>query len=135
MITKNLIAKGALLLALSTLSSQLSTLHAQGTAFSVQGLLSVNGAPTNGLFDIQASIFDGSGNPVSATNTFTSVPVTNGIFSVTPDFGAGVFTGPARSLQIAFRSAGSGAYTVLSRQPVLATPYAMFAGTASNVVS
>jgi hypothetical protein len=38
-------------LAISTLNSQLSTLFAQGTAFTYQGRLNNNGTPANGRYN------------------------------------------------------------------------------------
>src|SRR5262249_1581705 len=77
------------------------------------------------------SVYDSaSGNGlIAGPMTNSAVPVTNGIFSVTPDFGPGVFTGPARWVEIAARPNGNSAFTLLGqRQLVTATPYATFAG-------
>src|SRR5437016_1735552 len=82
---------------LSTLNPQISTAFAQGTAFSVQGQIQNNGAPANGLFDIQVTVHDAAGNPLAWTNGFSNVQVTNGVFMVTPDFGTDIFTGAVRS--------------------------------------
>ena len=52
--------------------------------------------------------------------------VTNGLFTVTLDFGTAAFQGDARWLQIAVRPTGGGSYTTLApRQALTATPYAM----------
>src|SRR5262249_3531346 len=61
----------------------------------------------------------------------------NGVFSVTLDFGAGVFPGPARWLEIAVRTNGStGPYNVLiPRQALTATPYAITAGNLTGMLS
>ena len=40
------------------------------------------------------------------------VPVTNGLFTVTLDFGTSVFTGPARWLEIGVRTNGGGSYSL-----------------------
>jgi hypothetical protein len=137
----SIIRWAALAVFVSTLNSQVSTLFAQPTAFSVQGRLQTNGVPVTGAYDIQYSLFDAAvgGNlaPGTSTNTLTAVGVANGIFNLTPDFGAAPFTGQPRYLQIGFSQYGSGnPFTALTqRQPILAAPYAIFAGTASNVVS
>src|SRR5439155_571146 len=71
-------------------------------------------------------------------NTITNSPtgVTNGLFTVTLDFGAGVFTGPARWLEIGARTNGNGSFTTLSpRQPLTPTPYATFAAAAATTTS
>src|SRR5436190_3448273 len=109
----------------------------QGTAFSFQGRLNTNGAPANGLHDFLLSIYNASsGGSLIAGPYATSVLVSNGLFTLTPDFGDGIFTGPGRWLDISVRPTGGGAFTALGqRQPILAAPYAMFAGTVSNVTS
>jgi hypothetical protein len=67
------------------------------------------------------------------TNPTTSV--SNGLFTVTLDFGPGVFTGPARWLEIGVRTNGSiSPHTALApRQAVTATPYALHAANADTV--
>ena len=48
-----------LLALLSTINYPLSTVRAQGTAFSYQGRLNVNGSPApNGLYDFQFALWD-----------------------------------------------------------------------------
>jgi hypothetical protein len=71
----------------------------QGTAFNYQGRLAHNGANAMGIFDLRFTIYDvaAGGNPVAGTITRSAVAVSNGLFSVTLDFGAGVFTGAGRS--------------------------------------
>lgn len=117
---------------LSTLSAPLSIAHAQGTAFTYQGVLQDGGAPATGLYDLEFRAFDAvfGGAQQGGTLTPQDVPVTNGLFTVTLDFGGGVFTGPARWLNIAVRPGASvGAYTdMLPRQPLMPAPYAVFAG-------
>ena len=52
------------------------------------------------------------------------------------DFGTGVFSGNARGLDIAVRTNGRGAYTSLvPRQPLTPTPFAIQAGNASSAAS
>ena len=108
-----------------------SSIFAQGTAFTYQGRLTENGSPANGDYDLQFVLFSALtvGNPVGPTNTVAPVPVSNGLFTVTLDFGSVVFDGSARWLEIALRTNGSaGAYTPLApRQPVTPAPYAIHA--------
>ena len=126
------------LVLLSTFNSQLSTCFAQGTAFQYQGRLSDGGGPADGNYDLRFTFYDAAANGNAVSLALTNAPtlVSNGLFVVTLDFGAGVFTGPARWLDIGVRTNGSvTAYTSLSpRQPVLAVPYAIFANSASNLV-
>jgi hypothetical protein len=101
---------------------------AQTTAFNYQGRLSDGGSPANGSYDVQLRLFDSSsgGNQVGTTLVFNSVPVTNGVFTLTLEFGAGAFPGPNRFLEIAVKTSGAGSFTVLSpRQPLTSAPYAI----------
>jgi hypothetical protein len=106
----------------------------QGTVFNYQGRLNDNGNPAIGNYDFRFALFDAGsgGNQVSNTNSVASVPVSNGLFSVTLNFGSAAFDGSSRWLEIAVRTNDSGAdYVVLApRQPLTPTPYAIFAGNA-----
>ncbi len=110
----------------------------QGTALSYQGRLSQDGALVEGNYDLTFAIFEGAGagNQIGPMLVRNPVAVTNGLFTVTLDFGSAVFTGPARWLQIAVRTSGStNAYSTLSpRQPVTPTPYSILAGNLSGTV-
>jgi len=72
-----------------------------------------------------------AGQQVGETRTFPGVGVTNGVFTVLLDFGAGAFDGNARWLEIAVRHAGTGqAFTTLEpRQTITPAPYALYAMT------
>jgi len=65
------------------------------------------------------------------------VGVTNGLFTVTLDYGANVFDGSDRWMEIAVRpGASSGAFTnVVPRQKITATPYAIRAANFSGAVA
>ena len=109
---------------------------AQGTAFNYQGRLNDAGAPANAAYDFQFTVYNAvtNGSPVSASVTNSAVAVSNGLFSVTLDFGAGIFTGTNYWLDIGVRAVGVTNFTGLSpRQPVLPVPYAIFANGASNL--
>jgi hypothetical protein len=114
---------------------------AQGTAFTYQGQLNAGGSPANGSFDLAFSLFDtvtgGTAGAGPITNSATVV--SNGLFTVTLDFGAGVFTGVNYWLDISVSPAGSNAFTELTpRQPLTATPYALYspnAGSAANAAT
>ena len=114
------------------------TVHAQGTAFMYQGRLNDSGSPANGNYDLRFTIYDSTNIPgtvIAGPLTNSATAVSNGLFTVTLDFGPGTFTGPARWLDIGVRTNGSvNTFTSLSpRQPILAVPYAIFANTASNL--
>ncbi len=93
--TKHLLARAALVLALSSLNLEFSTAFAQGTAFTYQGQLQNNGSPASGTYNLTFSLFNinAGGSAVAGPVTTNGVAVSNGLFTVTIDFGAGVFNG------------------------------------------
>ena len=109
-------------------------LQAQGTGFTYQGRLNDTGNPANGLYDIRAGLYPTSsgGALVSALYTNSAVTVSNGLFTITLDFG-GLFNGTPYWLQIGVRTNGAGAaFIPLSpRQELTPTPYAIFAESAN----
>lgn len=111
--------------------------HSQGSAFAYQGRLIDGGQPASGSYDLQLALTDAAtnGNYVGAALTRAPVLVSNGLFAVTLDFGTSAFDGSARWLEIGVRTNGSTApYILLSpRQAILATPYAVFAGSAATL--
>jgi len=124
------------LLALFAFDFQLSTARAQGTAFTYQGQLNSDGSPANGSYDFTFALFDNSGTnsgQIGGTLTNLKVGVTNGLFTVPLDFG-GVFAGNATWLAIGVRAVGETNFTGLSpSQQLTASPFAVFANTASNL--
>src|SRR5438045_945584 len=64
------------------------------------------------------------------------VSVSNGLFTVKLDFGAGAFNGNARWLELAVRTNGVASFTPLSpRQNLTPTAYAIAAGNLSGTLS
>lgn len=121
---------------LVVLSLSVGRVAAQGTAFTYQGQLASGGTAANGLYDFNFSLYDAatSGSQKGPSVTPTAVPVTNGWFMVTLDFG-NVFPGDARWLDIWVKTNGAGSFTALSpRQELTPTPYAIMATSASNVL-
>jgi len=111
---------------------------AQGTAFNYQGRLNENGVPVTGTYDLRFMVYDSltAPHPVGGPLTLTAVSVSNGLFVTALDFGAGLFTGQPRWLEIAVRTNGSASFAALEpRQAVRPVPYATYAATASNVAS
>jgi hypothetical protein len=123
------------LLLLSTLNFQLSAAPL-GTAFIYQGRLTDGVNPANGSYDLRFTLYDAvtNGNAIgSLTNIATGI--TNGLFTVTLDFG-GVFNGSNCWLELAARTNGDCAFTSLSpRQPILPAPYALYAANAGSAVA
>src|ERR1043166_1366732 len=120
--------------------SALASAFAQGSAFTYQGRLNDGANPANGTYDLRFGIFDlpSGGSALATPITSAAIGVTNGLFAVTLDFGAGVFDGSARWLEIGVRTNGdSGPHAVLNpRQSVTPSPYAIrAAGVAWNGVN
>jgi hypothetical protein len=135
-LTRPLLFTGALL-ALATLNLQFSTLLAQGTAFTYQGRLNSGAGPANGLYDLRFTIFDAAtnGNTVAGPITNSAVPVSNGLFLASLDFGAGIFTGAPRWLKIDVSTNGAGAWSALAPlQSLTPVPYAFTAASVSGVI-
>ena len=116
-------------------------LCAQGTAISYQGRLNEAGVPANTNYDFRFTIYTAvtAGTNVSYALTNFAVPVSNGLFTTTLDFGSGVFNGTINGsnywLDIGVRAIGATNFTVLTpRQPILPVPYAIFATGASNLL-
>jgi hypothetical protein len=107
---------------------------ALGSAFTYQGWLLDGDAPAEGRYDLRFILYDadGGGSQVGQTVAVEDVAVVDGRFTVLLDFGAGVFAGQARYLEVAVRPGEStGGYTTLSpRQSLTATPQAHYAARA-----
>lgn len=101
-------------------------LAATTRAFTYQGRLTNGGVPANGAYDFTFILYDASvgGSQSGPVVTRNDVPVSNGLFSVTLDFGD-IFNGTQYYLDISVRpGASSGSYTTLTpRQPLTAAPY------------
>lgn len=100
------------------------------TAFTYQGKLDRNSIPGNFMCNFQFSLYDalGGGLLIAGPLAVNGVTVTNGLFTVSLDFGGAAFAGQARWLEIACQCTGDGSFTTLApRQPLTAVPYAMHA--------
>src|ERR1700730_17226597 len=99
-------------------------LCAQTSSFTDQGRLTDGGTPANGTYNMQFRIFDtgtvGTGTQIGTTLTPPPVQVSAGSFNVQLDFGSGVFTGPARYLDIVVNGT-----PLMPRQQITSTPYAI----------
>jgi trimeric autotransporter adhesin len=130
------LALAALLLAFILHTSYfIPSAAAQPTAFTYQGFLTENGGPANGASDFEFKLYNAAsaGAQQGSTVTFDDVGVTNGLFTVTLDFG-NQFPGAARWLEIGVRTNGGGAFSTLNpRQSITATPYAIKAANAMTV--
>ena len=118
------------------------TARAQSTGFTYEGQLSEGGSPANGSNDLRFVLYDAAtaGSTISTNITFDDLQITNGLFTVTLDWGSAPFDGSDRWLELRVRPGnGGGAFTSLSpRQKITATPYALravSAGTANSATS
>lgn len=127
--------KAFILTALVLFSTATTNLFAQGTAFTYQGQLYNGTNLANGLYDIRGGLYatNTGGVLMTALYTNTAVPVSNGLFIITFDFG-NVFDGTPYWLQIGVRTNGGATFTPLSpRQQLTPAPYAIFAEGAGTV--
>ena len=121
-------------LSLSLLLLTVSLTLAQETAFTYHGQLTFKGAPANGNYDFQFSLFDTevAGQLIKGPIPMNAVTVVNGLLTVRLDFGENVFNGQARWLQISVRQVGDGAFSpLMPRQEVTSSPYAIRAQSAA----
>jgi hypothetical protein len=114
------------------------TAFPQGSAFSYQGHLTDAGKAATGPYDLRFALHDAgtNGGPVGSAVMLDDVAVSDGLFTVTLDFGAAAFNGAPRWLEIGVRPGDStGDYTtLLPRQQIVATPYALHAAEAARLV-
>ena len=110
-----------------------TTARSQGTAFTYQGKLSDTNGPVTGTRSLSFALYatNATGLPAAGPVTNGAVIFSNGLFTTTIDFGAGVFAGTNLWLGIAV----DGSPELIPRQPVTPTPYAIFAGAAGTAGS
>ncbi len=105
------------------------------TAFTYQGRLVNTNGPLDGQFDFIFALYDDAGAQMGGTLTNLAVPVTEGYFIRTLDFGPNSFrrymiaprefVGPGEWLEISVRTNRSKTYETLSpRQRITPTPFA-----------
>ena len=125
----------ALLLALLAALDFQPFAQAQNTAFTYQGRLNDGTGLANGNYEIlfrPFGVFTG-GSQLTIPN-IRFVAVTNGLFTTTMDFGPAIFAGRPVYLQLEVRTNGAAGYNILApRQPLTATPYAIFSSLAGGV--
>src|SRR5438132_12044701 len=114
-----------------------TTALGQTSSFTYQGRLTDGGTAANGNYDLQFALWDSlsGGTQVGSTQTINTVVVSNGVFTVSLDFGANAFPGASRFLEISARPTG-GSFTLLTpRQQITSTPYAVRSLNASSADS
>ncbi len=126
------------LLLLAALSGAVASARAQGTAFTYQGRLNLNGTPANGSYDVRFIPFNASdgGSQTGVIVTNRATPVVDGIFTTTLDLQDLSFFGTNHWIEIAVRTNGTGGFVTLSpRQPITPVPQAMVSSTAVTALS
>lgn len=91
--------------------------------------------PDGEQYDILFTLHDAEANgALLGTVTVGQIAVVHGVFVVNLDFGVGVFNGTTRWLQMAVRKHGATAdrQILTPRQPLTATPQALFAATVAD---
>jgi hypothetical protein len=104
------------------------TVFAQTTLITHQGKLDFDGVPAAGNYDFQFRVFDAASGGVQQglQDEHLNVTVTNGAYTVNIDFGAAVFSGADRFLEISVRATGTSTYTTQSpREQITSTPYSI----------
>ena len=122
---------------LAALNVHIFTSFAQGTAFTYQGRLNDGANAASGIYDLRFAIYDAVSAGVQQGNTLTNTAtlISNGLFTVTLDFGS-QFTGANRWLEIGVRTNGGGVFNTLApRQSLTPTPYAIYSATAASAGS
>ena len=123
------------LLALTWLAGA-GPLAAQGTAFTYQGSLTDGGNPANGTYNLRFSLYTSATTSTASAGPITTngVAVSNGLFTVTIDFGANPWDGTAYWLGIGVETNGAGSFKTISpRQELTPAPYSIFATTAGDL--
>jgi hypothetical protein len=101
---------------------------ALGSAFTYQGQLKSAGEPVTADCEMAFRLHDDAvaGSQVGSAVTHT-VPITDGLFTVSLDLGSSAFNGDARWLGIRVNCPGDSGYADLGRQALTAVPYALYA--------
>jgi len=135
---KNTIINLSLSIVAAALCGGFCQAHAapMGTAFTYQGRLVNASGPVTGTYDMRFQLSDAleSGTGIGPLLGPYSVPIVNGVFTVSLDFGS-VFQGDMRYLLITARTNGSVIYTTFPGQPLTASPNTMFAARSASAAS
>lgn len=108
---------------------------AQSSSFNYQGRLNDAGSAASGTFQFQFKLYDAGagGSQVGSTLNDVPVSVSNGVFSVSLDFGVMAFSGGDRFLEVSVRKTANDPYTPLTpRQKINSAPYANKANSANT---
>jgi len=117
---------------------ELASLIDARTAFTYQGRLTEGDGAADGLYDFRFTLYDhpdpGVGTQVGEPYYVDEVEVTDGYFAVLVNFGAKVFGGEPRWLEVGVRPALADMLHVVlePRQQITPTPYALYANSSGS---
>ncbi|MEI6567287.1 MAG: hypothetical protein WCR20_11455, partial [Verrucomicrobiota bacterium] len=126
-----------LLLCLACIITSILPVAAQPTAFTYQGRLATGTGAATGLYDFQFTLYgsESGSDQVGLPNLGAAIPVSNGLFTATLDFG-NQFSGAGRWLGIGVRTNGASTFAPLTpRQALTPTPYALFSPNSGNAAT
>lgn len=127
------------LLVLSGLTlSLLGSAQAQTTAFTFQGRLNDANGPATGNYDMTFTVWNAAtaGTQIAGPLTNSAVAVGNGLFTVSLNFGSGIFTGTNYWVEMSVCTNGAGAFATLApRQQLTPAPTAFSLSSASPQAS
>lgn len=126
---ENMNIKAATLAAVLLAASTTASIAAPDpTTMSYQGSLSDTGELAQGLYEFQLRVLDSLGTQIGSTQTLIAT-VTDGVFTISPNFGPAIFNASYRELEISVRSVmDAGPFITLSpNQHITSAPVAQFA--------
>lgn len=106
-----------------------------GTAFMYQGRLVDANQSADGLYDFEFKVYDANvaGTQKGSTIDVNECDVIDGYFTVSLNFGSGIFDGNDRWLEIGVRPGEPNVYTILTpRQQITPAPYALYAASGTQ---
>lgn len=106
-----------------------------GSAFTYQGKLDVAGEPANGLYSFQFGLYDAydAGNQLGTTVSRICT-ITSGSLTTSVDFGAGLFDGNKRWVQVCVNSGGSW-IALTPRAEILPVPHVGYAASVAHATT
>jgi hypothetical protein len=112
---------------------------ATATTFQYQGVLAVQNQPAQGRYNVSFELYSDvtGGIAIAPPITKVNLAITNGLLSADLDWGAEVFDGQPRWLQVRIKASGGAEDSVAlePRQPVLTAPYSIHALQAAMAMS
>ncbi|RJP30477.1 MAG: hypothetical protein C4547_16620 [Phycisphaerales bacterium] len=139
--TNDRIVAIAAMFAVLALTSGVNAQAPLGTEFTYQGVLTDGGNPADGEYDLRFTLYDAptEGDLIAGPICNDNVAVVDGLFTISVDFGADVFNGDERFLEVAVRpgpdgdcNLPDGFVPLAPRQELTAAPNAMFCLYADN---